>query len=123
MPADSEFLDDIELGARAKWDVGTELLAIIAELLDLNTRKGTKRKKPLIKIKRPWERQQKTKPVSMSSPEARQFFGARARGPAEPQPQIIELGGGWYELPNGEKVRGRANAEAQLKAGPAGEAS
>lgn len=116
LPAESEFLAELDLATRARWDIKTELLANIAELIDLNTRKGTKRRQPLIKIKRPWDKDRKTSaPVSMSSPEARQFFGGRVQyTPREPEPELLELGGGWYRLPDGTKVQGRAKALDKL---------
>lgn len=119
LPADSEFLAELDLATRAKWDIKTELLANIAELLDLNTRKGTKRRKPLITIKRPWDKERaRSKPVSMSSPEARQFFGGRVH--YTPKPELTELGGGWYQLPDGSKVQGRAKALDKLNTDAAG---
>jgi hypothetical protein len=117
LPADSEFLEDVDLGVKARWDVKTELLATIAELLDLNTRKGTKRKQPLITIKRPWKKT-KAKPVSMQSPEARQFFGGSVHYEPKAGPEPKALGGGWFELPDGSKVQGRAKAIERLKAQP-----
>lgn len=33
----------------------------------------------------------------------------------ELQDQIWHLGGGWYELPNGERLRGKDNAMARMK--------
>lgn len=32
----------------------------------------------------------------------------------EPSPGLVVVGGGWYELPNGERVRGRDEAEVAL---------
>lgn len=122
LPAESEFLAELDLATRARWDVKTELLANIAELLDLNTRKGTKRRKPLITIKRPWAKDPaRSKPVSMASPEARQFFGGRVHyTPKAPEAELAELGGGWYQLPDGTKVQGKAKALDKLNSQPDG---
>ena len=30
------------------------------------------------------------------------------------QPQVVHVGGGWYELPNGERVQGKEDALAAL---------
>lgn len=33
----------------------------------------------------------------------------------DPEKDLNDLGGGWYELPNGEKVKGKAEALKQLE--------
>ena len=65
-----------------------ELLANLIELTDIGVRKGTKRRRPLITIKRPWKRGPVGEgPVSMQSPQARRFFGGRAHYEPKPDPE------------------------------------
>jgi len=95
LPPDSAFVRTVTprlpQGA-APWSTTDYLLALIAELVDANTRafisvyskKGSSQPKPL-KIDRPGDKPQR--PVDMSSPEARNFFGAGVQyTPAEETP-------------------------------------
>lgn len=68
---------------------------------------------------RPGDRE-KRRPVSMSDPKARSFFGGRVQYTPRDKPELVALGGGWYQLPDGSKVQGRDKALDKLKADPAG---
>lgn len=52
----------------------------------------------------------------MSDPAVRKFFGADqvVYTPRDPARQLEALGGGWYRLPNGEKVQGKQRALDKL---------
>lgn len=111
LPVEAKIFDALGLGDQVRWTIDRELATSQLELLDVIARKYTKVKKPLINTRiRPADRQA-AKPVSMSDPKARTFFGGRVEytprdkpaTPAEP----VYLGGGWYQLPDGSKVQGR----------------
>ncbi len=95
LPPDSAFVRTVtpRLPQKAApWSTTEYLLALIAELVDANTRafvsayskKGSTAPKPL-KIDRPGDKPDR--PVDMSSPEARKFFGGAVQyTPAEETP-------------------------------------
>lgn len=49
------------------------------------------------------------------SRELAERYGLTGRTSREPVPELPHLGGGWYLLPDGSKVRGRDAAESALK--------
>lgn len=90
LPRTARIFDDLGLGDRARWTTTDELLAAAVELLDVQVRKGTRRREPLIRIRRPATAGDRPKPVPMSDPRARAFFGRAVRKPTPPTSRAVD---------------------------------
>lgn len=127
LPVEASIFDALEIGDRVRWNIERELATSQLELLDVIARKWTKVKRPLINPRIRPGSPARAKPLSMSDPRAREFFGAgdpsRVQYTPKPEPGPEPLGGGWYQLPDGSKVQGAAKARQafdKLKPGQAG---
>lgn len=86
LPADGNVGRKLETWESKGWNIQTELMAILAELIDVNTRmfikanqkKGSPDPKP-IKIPRPGSETGETKRRKSTKSEIKRFFGGRIR--------------------------------------------
>lgn len=85
LPVEAQIFAALGIADRARWTLERELATATLELLDVIARKGTGVKKPLINPRlRPGDRERR-RPVSMSDPKARTFFGGTVQYTPRPE--------------------------------------